>query len=391
MAAIIIQSCQPLNHTVPLYSNSFPMILQINFMDTNGPQSSPRKIIHIDCDSFYASVEMLDDPSLKGRPIAVGGASDRRGVLCTCNYEARRFGVHSAMPTAQAKKLCPQLLVLPTRMSRYKEVSSQIHRIMHQYTDAIEPLSLDEAYLDVTAKNHLQGSATRMAQAIRQEVADTIGVTVSAGVAPNKFLAKIASDWNKPNGLCVITPEQVADFVTRLPVAKIHGVGKVTNQKLQQLGIVTCGDIQQQSPLALARRFGKFGEHLHQLAQGIDHRPVKTTRQRKSLSVEHTYPQDLSNLDKCIHQLPKLTSELNDRLARLKQKMAIKKSFVKVKFHDFTTTTMECCVNEPELDIYQQLCADAFKRGNRPVRLLGVGVRFHTPANTAQQLCLWPD
>lgn len=350
-----------------------------------------RKIIHVDCDSFFASVEMLDDPSLRGRPIAVGGSSDRRGVLCTCNYEARKYGVRSAMPTAQAKKLCPELLVLPTRMNRYKEISTRIRHIMQRYTDQIEPLSLDEAYLDVTGQDHYRGSATLMAEAIRREVVDTIGITVSAGVAPNKFLAKIASDWNKPNGLCVISPKKVSEFVAQLPVAKIHGVGKVTCEKLHALGLKTCSDIQKFPRLTLVERFGNFGEHLHQLAHGIDHRTVKTHRQRKSLSVEHTYSQDLSDLATCIKQLPRLTEELDNRLSRIENRSPIKKSFVKVKFHDFTSTTMECCVEEPGLEIYQQLCSEAYQRGQRPVRLLGVGVRFDESASACQQLRLWPE
>lgn len=351
----------------------------------------PRKIIHIDCDSFYASVEMLDDPSLKGRPIAVGGSSDRRGVLCTCNYEARKYGVRSAMPTAHAKRLCPELLVLPTRMSRYKELSQKIRRIMKRYTDIIEPLSLDEAFLDVTGQPHFQGSATLMAEAIRKEVRETIGITVSAGVAPNKFLAKIASDWNKPDGIFVIPPEDVAQFVVALPVSKIFGVGKVTQQKLQAMGINTCGDVQNYPKLELLSRFGKFGEHLYRLAHGIDERSVKPSRIRKSLSVERTYAEDLPSLDRCIDQLPKLTHELDERLGKLNNAAPIKKTFVKVKFHDFTTTTMECCVKEATLNTYQQLCSDAFQRGNRPVRLLGVGVRFETPSHQTEQLSLWPN
>lgn len=348
-----------------------------------------RKIIHVDCDSFYASVEMLDDPSLRGRPIAVGGASGR-GVLCTCNYEARKYGIRSAMPTAQAKKLCPDLLVLPVRMPRYKEVSARVKRIMQRYTDQIEPLSLDEAYLDVTGQQHLHGSATLMAEAIRREVEHNIGITVSAGVAPNKFLAKIASDWNKPNGLCVIPPEKVPGFVVQLPVDKIHGVGRVTCQKLNQLGLHTCGDVQRYSKLALIERFGKFGEHLYQLAHGIDSRSVRTHRERKSLSVERTYSRDLSGLDHCIGQLPRLIEEMNARLQRLNTRAPIRKSFVKVKFHDFTSTTMECCVEEPAPGIYEQLCSDAYQRGNRPVRLLGVGVRFDTGEASSRQLSLWP-
>ncbi|MCG8669506.1 MAG: DNA polymerase IV [Pseudomonadales bacterium] len=360
--------------------------------DNQAASANPqRKIIHVDCDSFYASVEMLDDPTLKGRPIAVGGSSDRRGVLCTCNYEARKFGVRSAMPTAHAKRLCPDLLVLPTRMSRYKEISQRIKRIMKRYSETIEPLSLDEAYIDVTGQPHFQGSATRVAEAIRKEVSQTIGITVSAGVAPNKFLAKIASDWNKPDGLFVIPPDKVDEFVLDLPVDKVFGVGKVTCAKLHQMGIETCGDVQRLPKTDLVNRFGKFGEHLYQLAHGIDNRSVKTSRIRKSLSVEHTFATDLSNLDSCIDQLPNLTEELSQRLGRLEKQPAIKNSFVKIKFHDFTTTTIECGVKEPELDTYRKLCEDAFKRGNRPVRLMGVGVRFHTQNRESLQLSLWPE
>ena len=266
---------------------------------------------------------------------------------------------------------------------------------MKQYTAIIEPLSLDEAYLDVSDQPHFHGSATLMAQAIRAEVFTTVGITVSAGVAPNKFLAKIASDWNKPDGLFVITPDKVSDFVLDLPVSKIFGVGKVTNQKLQDLGIKTCADVQHYPKAKLLDRFGKFGEHLFQLAQGIDQRSVKPSRIRKSLSVEHTFAQDLSGIAPCIKQLPKLTDELTSRLSRIQRPSPIKKSFVKLKFHDFTSTTMECCVEEPRLSTYQQLCSDAFKRGNRPVRLLGVGVRFdHQDENDGksnQQLSLWPN
>src|SRR5690606_32725826 len=210
-----------------------------------------RKIIHIDCDCFYAAIEMRDDPRLAGRPLAVGGAADRRGVIATCNYEARAWGVRSAMPTGQALKLCPDLLVVKPRMDAYKAASREIHAIFRDYTELIEPLSLDEAYLDVSDSP----SATRIAQEIRRRVSQQLHITVSAGVAPNKFLAKIASDWRKPNGLFVITPEQVEEFVAALPVSKLHGVGKVTADKLGRLGIVTCLDLREWSKLALAREF----------------------------------------------------------------------------------------------------------------------------------------
>ncbi|MGB1271405.1 MAG: DNA polymerase IV, partial [Endozoicomonas sp.] len=229
-----------------------------------------RKIIHIDFDAFFASIEIRDNPRLSGRPVAVGGASDRRGVIATCNYEARRFGVHSAMASAQALRLCPELKIIPPRFSVYKEASEKAHAIFRKYTDFIEPLSLDEAYLDVSSTSLCQGSATLMADEIRQEIRDQLQVTVSAGVAPNKFLAKIASDWNKPDGLFVITPDQVDHFIFELPVRKIHGVGKVTAGKLHKKGIETCGQLRQYSLPELSRWFGSFGERLWELSRGMD-------------------------------------------------------------------------------------------------------------------------
>ncbi len=335
-----------------------------------------RKIIHIDCDCFYAAVEMRDDPTLRNRPIAVGGDPGRRGVISTCNYEARQYGVRSAMASAYAKRLCPQLLILPHRISHYRDVSLQIMRILQQYTDSIEPLSLDEAYLDVTGQTHYQGSATRMAEAIRKQVRSQVGITVSAGVAPNKFLAKIASEWNKPDGLFVIRPEQVDSFVPALPVEKLHGVGKVTAQRLHQMGIRTCSDIRNHDHFHFVEKVGSFGEYLYRLAQGKDDRPVQSRDDRKSLSVEHTYAEDLPDLDSCLRQIPALEDRLRQRLQRSQRDHVIKKAFVKIKFADFTSTTMECCVQEPTLPVYQSLCDEAFQRRNMSVRLLGVGVRF---------------
>ena len=202
-----------------------------------------RKIIHCDCDCFYASVEMRDDPSLRGRPLAVGGRADQRGVIATCNYEARRYGIHSAMATAQAVKLCPDLILIPPNMEKYRITSRQIMDIYRDYTDLVEPLSLDEAYLDVTNSPHCKGSATLIAQEIRRRIFETVGITASAGVAPNKFVAKIASDWNKPDGLFLVRPGEVDAFVAALPVKKLFGVGKVTAAKLHSLGAQTCGDL----------------------------------------------------------------------------------------------------------------------------------------------------
>src|SRR5690606_11530943 len=205
--------------------------------------SSVRKIIHVDCDCFYAAIEMRDDPSLAGKPLAVGGSPDKRGVVATCNYDARAYGVRSAMPMRTAVKLCPDLTIVRPRMDVYKAVSRQIHQIFRDYTEIIEPLSLDEAYLDVSDSSHFNGSATRIAREIRRRVASELHITVSAGVAPNKFIAKIASDWRKPDGMFVVTPEQVDEFVAALPVNKLHGVGKVTAEKMARLGIRTCADL----------------------------------------------------------------------------------------------------------------------------------------------------
>ncbi|NHN77672.1 DNA polymerase IV [Azotobacter chroococcum] len=337
---------------------------------------SGRKIIHVDCDCFYAAIEMRDDPRLAGRPLAVGGAPERRGVVATCNYEARAHGVRSAMPARQALKLCPELLIVRPRFEAYKAASREIQRILRDYTEFVEPLSLDEAYLDVSASPHFSGSATRIAQDIRRRVWQELRITVSAGVAPNKFLAKIASDWRKPDGLFVIPPAEVEAFVAGLPVNRLHGVGKVNAERLERLGIRTCAELREWGRLALVREFGSFGERLGQLAWGIDERPVEVDSRRQSLSVEHTYARDLPDLAACLERLPPLLEELDGRLARLDDSYRPDKPFVKVKFHDFTQTTLEQAGAGRDLDGYRRLLGAAFARGARPVRLLGVGVRL---------------
>ncbi|NLJ11993.1 MAG: DNA polymerase IV [Gammaproteobacteria bacterium] len=338
---------------------------------------SSRKIIHIDADCFYAAIEVRDDPRLQGRAVAVGGSADRRGVIATCNYEARSWGVHSAMPTARALKLCPDLEIIKPRMDAYKAASREIHSILHDYTDCIEPLSLDEAFLDVSDCTLCSGSGTLIAKEIRSRVWQELRLVVSAGVAPNKFLAKIASDWRKPNGLFVITPDEVDDFVLGLPVKKLHGVGKVTAAKLARMGITDCAHLREHSLLALSKAFGSFGERLWSLARGIDERPVQPFSRRQSLSVETTFDQDLPDLTACQAQLPALLKELARRQARLDSDYRPEKPFVKVKFHDFTQTTIEQAGAPLDLDSYRLLLSAAFMRGNKPVRLLGVGVRLH--------------
>lgn len=335
-----------------------------------------RKIIHLDADCFFAAIEMRDDPSLINRPIAVGGRSELRGVISTCNYEARRYGVHSAMPTRTAKRLCPDLLVLPHRMEAYREASMQMRSIFYEFTELVEPLSLDEAFLDVSDSEFHQGSATLIAKEIRARIQRDVGITVSAGIAPNKFLAKIASDWNKPNGQFVITPAKVAEFVAQLPVKKIYGVGKAMAARLAESSIFTCSDLHKFSVFELTQRYGQMGTRLYHLSRGVDNRAVNVDRRRKSLSVENTFAQDLASATNCLNEIPALCQQLAIRLRRVDDDYKIIKLFVKIKFNDFSITTIERSATTVSLDELNNLCIEAYNRKNMPVRLLGVGVRF---------------
>jgi len=356
------------------------------------PDAPLRKIIHCDCDCFYAAVEMRDDPSLRGRPLAVGGRPDQRGVVATCNYEARRYGVRSAMATAQALKRCPDLLVLPPAMEKYRAASRQVMAIYRDYTELVEPLSLDEAYLDVSAAGRAR-SATAIAEEIRARIRASVGITASAGIAPNKFIAKIASDWNKPDGQFVVKPHQVDAFVAALPVGKLFGVGRVTAERLRQLGAATCNDLRAWPMEELQRHFGKFGGRLYELCRGIDQREVCPDRIRKSVSVEETYPTDLPDLAACLARLPALTAQLQARIARVGAVPYIHKLFVKIRFADFRKTTAECVAGADGAQParFSELLATAFARGSQPVRLLGLGVRLDEAAREAAQLGLFGD
>lgn len=351
-----------------------------------------KKIIHIDMDCFYASIEIRNNPALQGKPVAVGGKANQRGVLTTCNYEARKFGLHSAMSTSQALKRCPNLILLPVNMSLYKEVSGQIHQIFRRYTQIIEPLSLDEAYLDVTDCEQHSGSATWIAQAIRQAIWQELQLTASAGIAPLKFLAKIASDQNKPNGQFVIRPEDVADFVKNLPLKKISGVGKVTQEKLAQLGFMTCGDIQQAEQALIYQQFGKFGQRLWDFCHGIDPREVETNRPRKSLAVENTLLEDISELDEAQDVVKDHYQKLLFRLQRNwgdKPLSDLKKIGIKLKFDDFTQTTLERTTDGIAESHFLQLLAQIWeRRKGRKVRLIGLNVHFPEEKIT-KQLNLW--
>ena len=343
--------------------------------------SSTRKIIHIDMDCFYASVEIRENPTLQGKPVAVGGSSRQRGVLTTCNYEARKFGLHSAMPTAQAIKKCPNLILVPVNMPLYKQVSAQIHQIFQRYTSIIEPLSLDEAYLDVTDCTQCSGSATWIAQEIRQAIFDELKLTASAGVAPLKFLAKIASDMNKPNGQFVITPAEVPAFLQTLPLAKIPGVGKVSAAKLEAMGLRTCGDVQKCDLVMLLKRFGKFGRILWERSQGIDERDVNSERLRKSVGVERTMAEDIHHWSECEAIIERLYPELERRLAKVKPDLLIARQGVKLKFDDFQQTTQEHVwprLNKADLIATARKTWDE-RRGGRGVRLVGLHVTLLDP------------
>ncbi len=349
-------------------------------METN----PTRRIIHVDMDCFYAAVEERERPELRGHPLGVGG-SGGRGVLTTCNYEARKYGIHSAMPTFQARERCPHLILVPTRFDLYRAESARVRAIFHEYTPLVEPLSLDEAYLDVS---HLPRPATEVAREIRARIFETTGLTASAGIAPNKMLAKIASDLRKPNGQHTVKPAQVAAFMLTLPAKKIHGIGEVTARRLAEtLKVETCGELQAFGREELRAHFGKFGAELYDRCRGVDTRAVEPNRERKSLSNENTFNTNLTTLAECRERLAELHADL---LADLESKAAereVTKLFVKLKFADFTHTTVERCGGDPAArEVYDVLLAEGWQRREerkRVVRLLGVGVRFRTAAETA--------
>ncbi|QUY49256.1 DNA polymerase IV [Serratia plymuthica] len=351
-----------------------------------------RKIIHVDMDCFFAAVEMRDDPSLRDIPLAIGGSADLRGVISTANYPARRYGVHSAMSTAMAFKLCPHLKLLPGRMAAYKEASLHIREIFARYTPLIEPLSLDEAYLDVTDCNRCNGSATLIAQEIRQAIAEELNLTASAGIAPIKFLAKIASELNKPNGQYVITPAQVPDFLRQLPLSKIPGVGKVTAKRLEDVGLITCADVQQYDLALLLKRFGKFGRVLWERCQGIDLRAVSSERLRKSVGVERTLAEDIHDWEDCEALIvDKLYPELEMRLRKVKPDLHIARQGVKLKFQDFQQTTQEHVWPVLNKDDLLNVARQAWRerREGRGVRLVGLHVTLLDPQLERQLLLPW--
>lgn len=336
-------------------------------------QELMRTIIHIDMDCFYAAIEMRDRPELQGKAVGVGGGSDRRGVLTTCNYEARKFGVRSAMPTFIALRKCPQLIVIPTRFDVYQRESAGIRRIFQTFTSRIEPLSLDEAYLDVSGN---QRSGWEIAGGIRALILERTGLTASAGIGPNKLIAKIASDWKKPNGQFEVKAGEVEVFMKSLPVRRIWGVGPVAASRLENRGVKTCGQLQTWPAEKLIRDFGKFGWELFELCRGIDRRPVEPFRPRKSLSTERTFSSDLTALWECRRELERLFGELCADLKERAGGRGVERLFVKLTFADFSRTSVERAGRVPSRAAYEALLEEGFRRGGKAVRLIGIGVRF---------------
>ena len=336
---------------------------------------SNRKIIHIDMDAFFASVEQMDHPALRGKPIAVGG-SENRGVVAAASYEARKFGVRSALSGTLAKKYCPDLIFVKPRFERYKEISTKISTIFHEYTDLVEPLSLDEAYLDVTVNKKGNPSASLLAQEIRLRILNEVGLTASAGISVNKFVAKIASDYNKPNGQKTVNPDEVIPFLEVLPIRKFYGVGKVTTEKMYQLGIFTGLELKSKSLEFLEKHFGKSGNFYYNVVRGIHNSEVKSDRITKSVAAEHTFDINLSSEIFMMEQLETIATSLERRLK--KHRIAGKTITLKIKYSDFTqqtrSKTMPYFISDKGLimETVQELLYQ--ERMKDSVRLLGISL-----------------
>ncbi len=334
-----------------------------------------RSIIHIDMDAFYASVEQRDDPALRGRPVAVGGSS-RRGVVAAASYEARPYGVRSAMPSARARRLCPELVFVKPRFEVYKAVSQTIREIFRRHTDLVEPLSLDEAYLDVSEAAERGVPAVEIARRIKEAIRKETSLTASAGVSYNKFLAKMASDVDKPDGLFVIAADDAPAFLARLPIEDFHGVGRATASKMKELGIYTGADLLARREEELVQRFGKTGRFFFRIVRGEDHREVKPHRVRKSVGAERTYPTDLKRIGAMEERLAEIADRVAERMARMG--VAGRTVTLKIKYHDFTVNTRGTTLHRDihELDDLKAVAMKLLGQPNpeRPVRLLGLAV-----------------
>jgi DNA polymerase-4 len=357
------------------------------------PKNPHRSIIHLDMDAFYASVEQLDNPDLKGKPVIVGGSSIR-GVVSAASYEARKYKIHSAMPIAQALRLCPRGIFLPVRMKRYSEISKKVFSIFQKYTPLVEPLSLDEAFLDVTSSGKLFGTADDIARQIRKQVFAEIGLTISAGVATSKLVAKIASDIKKPDGLTIVPAGGEAEFLASLSIKRLWGVGRKTQKRLALLGIRTIGDIAALSPELLEQKFGKHGRSLYHASLGMDERDIETERETKSVGHEFTFDSDLIETRTIQRELLQLSVMVAGRLRR--KHLLGKTITLKVKYHDFKQITRSSTIDEYIADskrIYKEVLQLQRKTevGKKPVRLLGISVSGLQQENDSEQQFLFPE
>lgn len=356
-------------------------------------EKKTRKIIHLDMDAFYASVETLDNPALQKKPIIVGGGT-MRGVVSAASYEARRFGIHSAMPISTARRLCPDGIFLPVRMARYQEISARIFALFQDYTELVEPLSLDEAFLDITGSEVLFGPARHIAIMIKERVRREIGLTVSAGIASSKLLAKIASDLEKPDGLTVVEVGEEAQFLAPLPIEKLWGVGRTTRQGLALLGVRSIGDLSRLDPALLEKKFGQHGLQMHRAALGLDERPVEPEREMKSIGHEETFDRDLVSPARLQKELLALANRVG---RRLRQNMVKGRTLaLKVKYHDFRQISRSITLKLPCDDgkeIFRQACLllEKTEAGKTPVRLLGLSLANLTPARGMVQKSLFGE
>ena len=353
-----------------------------------------RKIIHIDMDAFFASVEQLDNPDLRGKPVAVGGSGER-SVVAAASYEARKFGVRSAMPSVTAKRLCPDLIFVRHNFDRYHEISQSVFEILREYTDLVEPLSIDEAFLDVTTNKKNIGSATLIARSVKKEIRERTGLTASAGVSVNKFLAKIASEIRKPDGLFVIPPDDAEKFIENLPVEKFYGIGKVTAEKMHRLGIHTGKDLKQMDLVSLIRNFGKSGAFFYNIVRGIDERPVEVNQERKSIGTEITFERDLATRFEIIAELYKIERELMDRITDAGT--TGRTITLKIKFADFRQITRSRTLPSFLRDfssLHKEVSEirKSIDLGNTRIRLLGVSIsNLETEDFDDRQLLLFDD
>jgi DNA polymerase IV len=334
-----------------------------------------RRVLHCDMDCFYAAVHQRDDPSLRGKPVVIGGRPESRGVVAAASYEVRRFGVHSAMPSSQAKRLCPDAIFIPPDFRRYSRESEKIFTIYREFTPLVQAVSIDEAYLDVTDHLGEAGSATAVAKEIRRRVREERGLTVSIGVGPNRLIAKIASDFDKPDGLTVVRPAKVQAFLDPLPVRKLHGVGPATEKALAEMGVRTVAELRAAPLDTLSARFGKHGRLLFEFSRGIDERPVETHSERKSLGTENTYAEDLTDLSRMVEEVERMAAEVAAALAR--SGLAGCTVTLKLRYSDFTTLTRSRTSDVPLYDaaVIAGIAIDLLRRtqaASRPVRLLGV-------------------